>query len=348
MNKIITIIVVLVVIIGGYFALKGGEIQNKEQIKLGVILPLTGDFAVIGEELKRGIDIEVGRLQERRVDIVAIYEDDKFDPREAATAANKLISVDKIDFAMVFSVEEARPVAPIFNNAKVPLVATWDSNQFLKDAGPYVFSNGFSTEKSGEIMADFAYNKLGLKNIAVIAHIDAYAEIISKSFEDRFVDNGGKIVYNDAVQVGTTDFRLHISKIKSAKPDAVYFPIIPFDSVSFLKQAKETGLNVPLLSVDGLIQEVIDAAGSAAENIYFTNVYIESPEFPDLYKQKYGEESYGITYVASGYEALKKIGEQFPTSDLKATLDQVFGPTRSADRIEKIYQVKNGVPVEVK
>ena len=197
-------------------------------------------------------------------------------------------------------------------------------------------------------MADFAYNELKMRNVAVLAHVDAWAEIISKSFKDRFVKNGGKIVYDDTVQIGTNDFRLHISKIKNTKPDGVYFPIIPFDSVSFIKQAKENGLNVKLMTGDALIQDVIDATGQASEGAYFTNGYGENADLPNLYETKYERKPGSIIYVAAGFDTMDKIGKYLPSQNIKETFDKMFGPTRSADRTEKLYQIKNGVPVEIK
>ena len=353
MNKKTTagILVVIIIIIGLVCLNKNTNTSqvNKNNIKVGVIVPLTGDFAVIGEEVKNGVDLAVTELQLKGLNITAVYEDDKFDPKEAVSAANKLITVDKVNIAMLFSVEEARPIVSIFNNSRIPLVAAWDSNMFLKDAGPYVFSNGFSTEKAGEIMADYAFNTLNLKKVAVLSHVDAWSEIISKSFEDQFKKNGGSIVYSDSVQVGTTDFRLQISKIKAAKPDGVYFPLIPFDSVSFIKQAKENSLNVAILSGDALIQDVIDATGKSSDGIYYTNAYSESTKLGSAYKAKYGKDPYALVYAASGYDALIKIGESLGSSnDIKSALDKAFGPSRSADRVEKIYQVNGGVSKEVK
>ena len=349
--KIIGIVAAAVLVIWGLASWGGNKpMTTTEPDKMGVIAPLSSDFSAIGEELKRGIDLAVEQLKSHGTNISVMYEDDMFDPKQAATAAQKLINIDKVNLVVLFSVEEATPVIPIFENNKVPLVVLWDSNAFLKDAGDYVFSNGFSTEKAGQLMADFASSTLKLKRVAVISHIDAWSEIISQAFADQFKSNGGEVIYTDAVQVGTSDFRLTVTKLKSAKPDSVYVPLIPFDSVSFIKQAKELGLNVPIMSGDALIQDVIDASGDASKNIYFTNAYSDNLELiNDLYTEKYGKEMSAPVYVASAFDGVIKIGQGLAGSkNIKVALDSVFGPTRSADRIEKIYQVKDGVPVEVK
>jgi branched-chain amino acid transport system substrate-binding protein len=348
-KKIFWIIIGVVVIILLVILSSSSHITKRTSaIKMGVIIPMTGDYALIGDELKKGVDLAVSQLLAQGIDITTIYADDRFDPKEAVSAANKLISIDKVDFTVLFSVEEARPVVSVFNNAKIPLVVLWDSNSFLKDAGPFVFSNGFSTEKGGKQMADFAFNSLKLRNVAVVSHVDAWSDIISKAFKSQFEKDGGKIVYDDSVQVGTTDFRLIISKMKAANPDGVYAPLIPFDSVSFIKQASQSGLNMPLMSGDALIQDAIDGSGKASEGIYFTNAYSESQELPALYKQTYNKDLYALVYVASGYDGVLKLGKALDSpTDILTSLNSLFGPTRSADRIEKIFEVKSGVPVEV-
>ncbi|MEK7390909.1 MAG: ABC transporter substrate-binding protein, partial [Patescibacteria group bacterium] len=124
------IIIVIIVVLGGIlFTKNSSNLQtDKTAIKVGVIIPLTGDLAIIGEELKKGIDLAISELQFKGLNITAIYEDDRFDPKVTATAANKLLNIDKVNFAVTFSIEEARPIVSIFNDHKVPLVVTWDSN----------------------------------------------------------------------------------------------------------------------------------------------------------------------------------------------------------------------------
>jgi len=345
----VAIIVIILIIAGIFYLQKSPTRPNNVALKIGVIIPLSGQFAVIGQELQNGVELAAGQLKEKGANISFVYEDDKFDLKEVVTVANKLINIDKVDMAVLFSVEEARPVAPIFDNNKIPLVVMYDSNAFLKNAGPYIFSNGFSTEKGGQLMADFAFNKLKLKNIAVVGQVDPWSEIISQSFQDQFKKDGGKIAYLESVQVGTSDFRSLISKIKNSKPDAIYFPLIPPDSVSFIQQIKQANLNIPMLSGDALIQDVIDAVGKASNGIYYTNAYSDNTQLPILYKNKYGKDPSALIYVASGFDGVMKIGQALGLSkDIKTVLDSVFGPTRSADRLEKIYQVKSGISSEVK
>jgi branched-chain amino acid transport system substrate-binding protein len=287
-RKFSSALIIISILLASLMVFPFGCVKKEEkEIKIGTILPLTGDFAIFGEEIKKGIELAVDEAKKTGVPLTVFYEDDQsLSPTAGINAANKLIIANKIDVGLTMIVEESRPISPIFNKNKVPLLVLWDSNRFVKEAGEYIFSNGFSTEKAGEKMAKFAYSKMGFKKVAVIKHVDPWAEIISESFEAKFGNLGGKIVFRETLQPTETDYRTTIAKIKKAVPDSVYFPLVPPNSALFLTQTKELGLRVPLLTGDALIQQVIDAAGKAAEGVYLTNIYTESDK-ATLLTEKY-------------------------------------------------------------
>lgn len=353
--KLITgIIVVLIVISGGYFIFNKKpqtQLTQNQPIKIGVILPLTGDNGFVGQEMKKGIELAVEEAKNQGKNFQVIYEDDQgnFGPG-TVNAANKLVNINKINAGITFGVEEAKPIAPIFNNAKIPLVVGWDSNNFIKGAGDYIFSNGFSTEGAGGKMAEFAYNNLHLRKVAIISHIDAWADIISNSFKNKFTGLGGTIVFNERISPDVTDYKTVILKIKNLKPDGVYAPMIPMNNATFIIQAKQFGLNTKLMMGDGLVQEVIDQAKSASEGIYFTSMIAgKNDPVSILYKNKYKKDPYGLALAAAGYDTFKKfIDQKITVNNIRDILLKNIGQNRELNRQENLYQVKNGVPVEVK
>ena len=225
---------------------------------------------------------------------MVLYEDDQsLSPVATVNAANKLIKSDKIDCGITMIVEESRPIAPIFNKNKIPLLVLWDSNEFIRSAGEYIFSNGFSTEKAGILMAQFAYNNLKIKNIAVVKHVDPWAEIISKSFKQEFERLGGNVIYEQSVSPSEKDYRKIITDLKKKKPEGIYFALVPPNSALFLIQARQMGLSSIFLTGDAFIPDVITATGSASEWVFFTNIYTEkkeASEIKELYKNKFGNE----------------------------------------------------------
>lgn len=338
--------------IGGYMASGSFKQAEQEEVVVGAILPLSGDLAVLGEEVKRGVELAAEDMKNEGISATVVYEDDRFDPSASVSAANKLISIDKVDVAMTMFVEEAKPMASVFNTSKTPLLVLWDNNAFIK-VNEYLFSNGFSTEKAGEDMAEYAYNRLHMKTVATIGHKDPWAEIIAKAFNEKFEALGGKVIYNEAFNVDVTDYKTAIAQIKQVNPDGVYFPLVPMNNARFIVQAKQLGLDKTLLTGDALIQDVVTETGGASEGIYFTNIYSENTgALIAKYRAKYGVEPEDVTLVAFGYDGLMQIKdaakrEGNTKKEIVAGLRSIMGESRAAKKMEKIYTVVNGSPEEI-
>lgn len=349
----VIVMIVLVMGVGVAINKQSDREAGSEQLKVGAILPLSGDLAALGEEVKRGVELAEEEAKSEGLNIRVVYEDDQYTPTIAVSAANKLMNVDMVDAAMTMFVEEAKPMAPVFNANKTPLLVLWDSNEFIK-GNEYLFSNGFSTEKTGEAMAEYAYNELHMKTVATIGHIDPWADIISATFNKKFWELGGKVVYDERFTTDTADYRMAIATIKQENPDGVYFPLMPMNNARFLMQAKQLGLNRPLMTGDTLIQDVISETGSASNGVHYTNIYSANADaLAKKYKAKYRQESMDTTLVSFGYDGLMKIVDAAKvkgntTKGITSGLKSIFGEGRSADRIEKIYKVVGGKPEEIK
>jgi len=341
MSLVVIIILMNTLVMTGFFVR-----NTNEELTIGVILPLSGDFAVIGSELQKGIKLA---KDESKVNVRIIYEDDQFDPKMSLNAANKLLNFGNIiDIGITPFVEGAKPTIPLFENKKTPLITAWDSTH-LVDENDFLFSTGFSTEKAGEKMADFAFNELELRKIAVVSHNDAWSELISDSFKEKFIDLGGKIVMHEKHDINEVDYRSTILKMKSLDIDGVYMPLIHPTNVNFLKQVKELDLDTTLLEGDALFLESIEDAGESAEGIFFTNIFTDnSVELAKKYKEKFGEDPLDITIVSFGFDAFNAAVEAHEKNpdDLNEGLFDVIGG-KTLDRIEKIFRVEGGEVVEV-
>lgn len=364
-TKIIIGVIIAVIIIGGIWYIATRESKEEEVIKIGAILPLTGEAAIAGISIQQGIEIAVEEINKaggiNGREIRVIFEDDQYDNKITVTVANKLISVDKIDIGIVSFVHGAKAVMPIFEQHKIPLVVAWDSTNELEE-GDYIFSTGFSTELSGRKMANYAYNELNLKKVAIVLHQDEWSEVIAPAFKKEFQGLGGEILLEEKVAVGENDFKTIISKIKSKEADAVYLPLVPVNTDVFLKQAKELGLQAQILSGDALIPDIIIAAGDAAEGVYFTSVYVEDNEISqglaEKYQERYGEEAPALSMVAFGYDVILAIKsaaesiEDITSENIKDALYSVdiigaggqikIEANGLSKRVEKVFKVQNG------
>jgi branched-chain amino acid transport system substrate-binding protein len=207
-----------------------------------------------------------------------------------------------------------------------------------------------------------------LKRVAVIFHDDEWSGIIAPSFVHEFEEKGGEIVMQERVAVGESDFKTIIQKAKGLSPDGVYLPFVPVNTDIFLKQAKEMDLNAQILSGDALIPEIVQAAGSTAEGIYFTNIYDGDNEVSNklkgLYFREFGHEPSELPIVSFGYDAVQVIKKAIENTSTQ-TPKEIAAALRSinifgaggwikmdsnclANRVEKIYQIRDGNSVLIK
>lgn len=291
--------------------------QTPATVKIGWFGPETGDSALWGQaelntvkmmandyNAKGGITVGGKKV---KVEIVAY--DDKGDSVEAVNVVKRLISQDKV-VAIVGAQGsgEAIPVAPIVNEAKIPLVASTATNPkvTVSDSGAvnsYVFRACFTDPYQGKVAAYFASQKLGKKKAAILMTIDdPYSTGLSQYFKENFEKAGGKVVSEVSYTSGEKDFRAPLTKIKAANPDVVFIPAYYNDVALASKQARDLGIKQLLLGGDGWPSDnLISLAGKSLEGCLFINHLdmdgAAAKPMRDEYKAKYNKNAELNSYM---------------------------------------------------
>ena len=202
----------------------------------------------------------------------------------------------------------------IAQEAGVPVIATSSTLPYFPErVGDCAFMVPFGDNIQAYAAAEYAYNTLGVKTAYVVTDTtDEYTLALSKYYQERFTELGGKILGESTYDAnGYTDFSSHIEKILALpeKPESLFFASFTGQGPTMLKQFRDKGLDVPVLSGDGLdSSEIAEIAGAAANNTYFTTHvdYTEANEkvttFLGAYKKAYGEEP-SNAFAALGYDA---------------------------------------------
>jgi branched-chain amino acid transport system substrate-binding protein len=324
MNKtiqiIIGIIVVVIILVGIWYGVSRKPTTpittpeptaptTKEPIKIGVLAPLTGEAASFGQNSLAGVNLAVkeindqGGINGRKVEIVA--EDDKCSA-EGVNAMNKLINVDKV-IGIIGPVCSASggPSLPIAQNSGVPAIITASAPHLTK-IGDYIFRVYPSDAFQGKVAAEFMFNKLGKKKVAIVYVKNDWGEGIKEVFKSRFKELGGEIVYEGGVVQDQKDFRTEITKVKSSGVEALYFPVYPANGISAFKQFKEMALNIPVVGGDAFDgEEVIKSDYS--DGIIYTVAKINIPEdFKVKINSLPGFENLQVNMMAPlGYDSAK-------------------------------------------
>jgi branched-chain amino acid transport system substrate-binding protein len=273
----------------------------KGPILVGHVASMTGPEATFGTSSDRGFriffDIQnaKGGVKGRQLKLITL--DDQGKPEEAATAATRLIASDHVT-AILGEVASTRSIfmAPKAQLAKVPMITPSSTNEKVTAIGDYIFRACFIDGFQGYVMAKFARENLKLSKVAVLKDVrNDYSMGLARVFTEQFTKMGGQIVTEQSFSQGDVDFKAQLTNIKSAGPEAIFEPGYYTDTGLIARQAKELGLNVPLLGGDGWDSEKLyEIGGAALEGSYFSNHYsVDDPspriqEFVAEYKKRTG------------------------------------------------------------
>lgn len=290
--------------------------SEHKSIKIGAIVPLTGDNAAYGVALKKGMDLAImeinsnGGVRGKRLDVV--FEDDQANPQKGLSAFNKLTIIDKVPMvvgAMFSAVTLA--IAPVAERNKIVLLSPTSSATELTNAGDYIFRIYPSDAYDGVFLADFAINKLGAKTASILSIQVASVSAIVNVFKERFLELGGKILNEDTYAEGASDFRTQLIKIKISNPDIVFLPGYLREMAIQLTQAKELGLKKQILTISTLYDpKIFDLARDAADGVIFSTPFYD-PEsqdsavrrFVDAFTKQYSEKP--DIWAGYGYDSIK-------------------------------------------
>jgi branched-chain amino acid transport system substrate-binding protein len=246
--------------------------KKEEEIKIGVIQPLTGELANFGRTVVNGIQLAVDDYKDSlNKEIKLVIEDSKGDPSTSVSAFNKLMNVDKVSIVIGDLTSSATlAIAPLAMKNKVLLISPTASNPALSNSGEYFFRVWPSDNYSGYVAANYSYNFLGKRNAAIIYINNDYGIGLKDVFKKTFEDLGGKVSIVDAYNQNQSDFRSVLLKIRNNKADLVYIPGHPYGIANVLKQARELNIKVDFFSdVAAEEKEFLNLAGETARGLYF-------------------------------------------------------------------------------
>ncbi len=278
-----------------------------QNIKVGLMVPLSGDVAAYGNSVRRGVELAKEKLGLDHVELV--FEDTKCDGKEAASGITKIISIDGVHAIIGELCSGASlAAAPIANAQKVPMISPGSTSPKLtQDGGDYFFRTVPSDALQGSFGAKLVAEK-GLKKLAVLYTNEDYGVGFDGVLKEEFPKTGGEVVASEAVELKSVDMRSQLTKIKASEADAIYIiSNSPDTAAAALKQIKELDIKAQVFASEGLkSQDVVDGAQGGAEGMILSTVSAGNQGFLEAHKEKFGEEP--GPFAAQAYDALQALG----------------------------------------
>lgn len=275
--------------------------ENKVPIKIGYFAPITGAAAADGlsttnsAELAVSLINEKGGINGRLVELVKY--DDALDTKQAVNIAQKLTTKDNVVAVVSGSYSgPTRVAAPIFQDAKMPMLSAYAVHPDVTKTGDFIFSQSFAGRVQGKAGAKVAVDMLNAKRISIIAVDIDFGKELSESFTEYATAHGAEIVSIDKFAMADKEFSPIITKLKEEiKPDLVYMANYYAHGAEIVRQAKKMDLDVPILGTEGIDSfQFLEIAGADAEGtLLTTNMNRDSENestqaFIKAYKDKYG------------------------------------------------------------
>ncbi|WP_042349811.1 ABC transporter substrate-binding protein [Bacillus massiliigorillae] len=328
-----------------------GEGSSKEDsgdtILIGANLELSGGVASYGQSILEGVNLALDEVNKEGIDgkkIKLIKVDNKSEAAEATAGALKLISQDKVK-AIIGAATSGDTTAQIeiAQKNKIPVISPSGTSPDItyKDGklNEFIFRTSFIDPFQGIVAANFATKELNVKKAAVyIDNSSDYSKGLAAAFTEQFKKNGGTVIPSEAFVAKDTDFRATLTRLKAEKPDFIFIPAYYEEVGLIIKQAREIGLNVPLMGADGWDSpKLVDIAGKKAlNNTYITNHY-SSGDGDE--KVKTFVKAFGDKYKGKSPDAFNALG--YDTVYLLVNAIERAGSTDSVKIKDALEKTKN-------
>jgi branched-chain amino acid transport system substrate-binding protein len=326
MKKITSILLVAIVILGGYFLLnKNKTLQVSEPIKVGIIESLTGSAAYYGQENKNGVEIAMAEIATKYPDLKfeVYHEDSLYTPKGGVDAYNALKARYKLDAVITHASHVSLAIQPLAKADGILQMGVSASAKNFTSPNDVSFRVSPTIETEVEIMADYIKEK-GYKKVSVMYFNTDVGINILDAIKVELAGSGSQVSTEDAFALDATDFRTYLAKVKQAQSDAIYAIGTAAHLSNILKQANELGIKVQFLGFRAAEDPTLTKnAGVLAEGFVYTYAFDsednrkETKDFVGAYKAKYNSVPDG--YAAEGYEgmmltaaAFDKCGKDYP------------------------------------
>ncbi|MFH0739716.1 MAG: penicillin-binding protein activator [bacterium] len=304
-NKILVSLVVLIVIMLVGYSIWNANNKEKipETVKIGVLAPLSGNSAFMGQDTQNGILLAAKEFPNAQIQ----FEDSKDNAEDMVSAYQKIMATFKPDVLIAENIG-IEALIPLAQADKTPLFLTISSGSGIPSQGEYIFRYFTNADVDAPIMADYAVKTLGLKKIAILYLQDTFGIDYSKVFSQEVKRVGAEVVAQEMFTWTDYDYKTQLTKLKQKDFDSIYLVGLDFQLLTALRQIKELGINTTVLSVGTIAtMENIQKAEGTMEGVYVTAFCLD--ESPKGYVTKFQQEysSYPGFFSELGYDMANMI-----------------------------------------
>jgi branched-chain amino acid transport system substrate-binding protein len=298
------------------------------QLKIGVAGPITGGSAAFGAQLKNGTEQAVADINKAGgilgQQVTLSVGDDRADPKEGVSVANKFVG-DGVKFVVGhFNSGVTMPASEVYQENGILEITPAATNPKITERKMWnIFRTCGRDDQQGSVAGDYIAKHFKGKRVAVVHDKTTYGQGLAEETRKNMNAKGVKEIFYEGVNKDDKDFSALVSKLRSVKPDLVYWGGLHDTGGLILRQMRDGGLQAPFMGADGIASdEFAVIAGPGAEGTLMT--YGPDPRKRPVAKavvekfraKKFEPEAYTL-YSYAAVELIKQAAEAAKSLDPK-------------------------------
>ena len=228
----------------------GPAMGQSKSVKIGFVSTFSGPTAVIGNDMRNSFELALDHLGRKMggLNVEVIYEDDQQKPEVGRQKSEKLVQSDKVDFVVgyIWSNVLLASLKPVLDSQTFLISSNAGPSQIAGElCSPYFFSTSWQNDQTPQAMGEYMDQK-GIKTVYLIGPNYAAGKDMLAGVASTYK---GKVIGEDLTKwPDQLDFSAELSKVRNAKPDAVFVFYPGASGVQFLTQYSQAGLKgqIPL------------------------------------------------------------------------------------------------------
>ncbi|MCC6889135.1 MAG: branched-chain amino acid ABC transporter substrate-binding protein [Hyphomicrobiales bacterium] len=246
------------------------------QVRLGVAGPMTGGAAAFGAQLRQGVEQAVADINAKGGILGQTIElyiaDDRADPREGVSAANKFVA-DGVRFVIGhFNSGVTMPASDVYQENGMLMITPAATNPRVTERGHWnVFRVCGRDDQQGGLAGQIILQRFKGKRVAIVHDKTPYGQGLADETRRVMAKGGLKDVLYEGVNKDDRDFTALISKIRQSRADLVFWGGLHDAGGLIVRQMRAQGVKAPLMGGDGITDDEFAAiAGPGAEGTLMT------------------------------------------------------------------------------
>jgi len=292
-------------------------IEEGSTIKIGFAGPMTGDYSAFGIDISNAGQIAVEDAGEfEGFSYELLIEDTQGSGEGGASVANLYVSDPNVVAIAGHTFTGSTAAAiPIYNEARLPMLSASATRADLTGGDQNVFNRiPFTDDIQGSKVAEYLYNQLGVKKLAVMHDGDAYGKGLAEQVQKVFTELGGEVVAAEAITPAETDYSAVLTDIGAKGPEAIFYGGYYPEAAVIAKDMPVAGLgDAVLFSDDGTFGlTFIELAADNAEGVFATSAIPPDSDartaFDASYQATFGDEAGELsTFTWHGYDVVSAL-----------------------------------------